>query len=132
MPACRVCNQMYPQQFMVRGNGPRHEVCSRCAIETGMVSEDEAPWAMTPELAAARRGVLARRWRSWGIASGLFLMWFAVVGPSGLFDGIPLVSGLFAWLLWIGVFAAIFVRSILTKPAFEAEWSRLVPGHDEA
>ena len=53
MPTCRLCFSVYPREQFIHGNGPRAQVCVRCGVEQGMVTEEEAaslyevdPWGL--------------------------------------------------------------------------------------
>ena len=141
MPSCRVCNGHYPQQFFIRGNGPRHEICSRCAVDTGLVEPEEAPWLLDEGLVNRRRAALRSKWLPWTVFWFGLLVWWLVLRPAGLLAMVP-VPGILgfeftlaSWLvgvpIWAGLFAAVFVMRILFEPARMARWDALVPSSND-
>ena len=58
-----MCTQNYPNSQFVSGNGPRYQVCVRCATENDMLAEGEETALYSDELVRARSALFARRFR---------------------------------------------------------------------
>ncbi|HJM55116.1 MAG TPA: hypothetical protein QGI72_02605 [Poseidonia sp.] len=88
MPACRHCGSTYPREFFIHGNGPRAQVCARCGLERGLVTEEEVPNLFDKQLSNARFSTVARRYSIFLYIPFLWALWgFALsnVEPWGLF-----------------------------------------------
>ena len=65
MPTCRICTQNYPLDQFVSGNGPRYQVCVRCAVDNDLVDREDAPQLYSDDIVKARTSLFARRYRMW-------------------------------------------------------------------
>ncbi len=99
MPTCGKCNQTYHQSHFVSGNGPRYLICGRCAVETGLVTVDEAPQFYSDELARARLVLYSKRYRPLAFTSAGWIL-FLTLGR-----GIELWSGVFFGTLLVATLA---------------------------
>ena len=54
MATCRLCKGQYPADQFIDGNGPRHLVCVRCAVEEGYLAAEEVPYLFDERTAMAR------------------------------------------------------------------------------
>ncbi|MDC3047933.1 MAG: hypothetical protein VX366_02755 [Candidatus Thermoplasmatota archaeon] len=71
MPTCRHCYSTYNRDQFIHGNGPRAQVCVRCGVEKGLVTEAEVASLYNKSTANARFSAIARRWSP--------LMWLTVL-----------------------------------------------------
>ena len=88
MPTCRLCFSVYNRDQFIHGNGPRAQVCVRCGVEQGMVTEEEAASLYDSSTANARFSALARRWSPLMWLSVLWIAWIVLlneVDPWGLY-----------------------------------------------
>ncbi len=120
MPTCRKCNQTYNQSHFISGNGPRYLICGRCAVETGLVTVDEAPQFYSDDLARARLVLYSKRYRPLAFTSAGWIL-FLTLGR-----GIELWSGVFFGTLLVATLATP-VLHFLGSARFNAELSRLTP-----
>ncbi len=120
MPTCRKCNQTYHQSHFVSGNGPRYLICGRCAVETGLVTADEAPQFYSDDLARARLVLYSKRYRPLAFTSAGWIL-FLTLGR-----GIELWSGVFFGTLVVATLVTP-VLHFLGSARFNAELSRLTP-----
>ena len=74
MPVCRMCTQNYPNSQFVSGNGPRYQVCVRCAAENDMLAEGETTSLYSDELLKSRSALFARRYRPWAFLGAGWLL----------------------------------------------------------
>ena len=120
MPTCRICTQNYPLDQFVSGNGPRYQVCVRCAVDNDLVDREDAPQLYSDDIVKARTSLFARRYRMWI---------FVLVGWPlylTLGRGIELWSAVFLLVLIICTLAAP-VMHYLGSVRFNAELARLSP-----
>ena len=120
MPTCRICTQNYPLDQFVSGNGPRYQVCVRCAVDNDLVDREDAPQLYSDDIVKARTSLFARRYRMWI---------FVLVGWPlylTLGRGIELWSSVFLVVLVICTLAAP-VMHFLGSVRFNAELARLSP-----
>ena len=75
MPTCRHCYCVYPREQFIHGNGPKAQVCVRCGVEKGLVSEEEVASLYNNSTANARFSALARRWSPLMWLSVLWIAW---------------------------------------------------------
>ena len=120
MAYCRLCKQNYPESQFVSGNGPRHLVCARCAIEHELADIDEVPQFYSDDLVKARFTLFSRRYRSW-MAIGIGWTLYFTLGNE-----IELWSNLFFTTLLLGTLATP-VLHFLGSSRFNAELSNLTP-----
>ena len=71
MPTCRHCYGTYSRDQFIHGNGPKTQVCVRCGVEKGLVTQDEAASLYDKSTANAGFSAMARRWSP--------LMWLPVL-----------------------------------------------------
>ena len=88
MPVCRMCTQNYPNSQFVSGNGPRYQVCVRCATENDMLAEGSSP-ILRRVSSDHVPALFARRFRPWGFLLAGWLLFFSFG------TGIELWSNLF-------------------------------------
>ena len=120
MPTCRICTQNYPLDQFVSGNGPRYQVCVRCAVDNDLVDRDDAPQLYSDDIVKARTSLFARRYRMWIF---VLLGWplYLTLGR-----GIELWSSVFLVVLVICTLAAP-VMHFLGSVRFNAELAKLSP-----
>ena len=118
MATCRLCRGVYPQEFFISGVGPRYLVCSRCGVEHGYVTEDEAPHLYDDKTARARMTVVGRRFAPflWIILG--WVLWALVFAGLPLWGKASLVILLFATL-------AVPVMYFLGGAKYQADIRRL-------
>ncbi len=120
MPTCRMCTQNYPLDQFVSGNGPRYQVCVRCAVDNDLVDREDAPQLYSDDIVKARTSLFARRYRMWI---------FVLIGWPlylTLGRGIELWSSVFLVTLVICTLAAP-VMHFLGSVRFNAELAKLSP-----
>ena len=86
MPICRLCSGTYPREFFIHGNGPNTQVCSRCGVEHGYVSKDEAANLYDDTLKSARLSTVTRRYRPFlylTVLWGLYITTVRSIDPWG-------------------------------------------------
>ena len=120
MPTRRKCNQTYHQSHFVSGNGPRYLICGRCAVESGLVTLEEAPQFYSNELARSRLVLYSKRYRPLAFTSAGWIL-FLTLGR-----GIELWSGVFFGTLLVATLATP-VLHFLGSARFKADLSRLTP-----
>ena len=120
MPICRICTQNYPLDQFVSGNGPRYQVCVRCAVDNDLVDREDAPQLYSDDIVKARTSLFARRYRMWIF---VLLGWplYLTLGR-----GIELWSSVFLVVLVICTLAAP-VMHFLGSVRFNAELAKLSP-----
>lgn len=120
MPTCRMCTQNYPNSQFISGNGPRYQVCVRCATENDMLAEGEQSNLYSDELAKSRSALFARRYRPWAFLGAGWILYLSFG------SGIELWSNLLLTTLVIGSLATP-VLHFLSKTKFRAELARITP-----
>ena len=120
MPTCRMCTQNYPLDQFVSGNGPRYQVCVRCAVDNDLVDREDAPQLYSDDIVKARTSLFARRYRMWIF---VLLGWplYLTLGR-----GIELWSSVFLVVLVICTLAAP-VMHFIGSVRFNAELAKLSP-----
>jgi len=86
MPICRLCSGTYPREFFIHGNGPNTPVCSRCGVEHGFVSKDEAANLYDDTLKSARLSTVTRRYRPFlylTVLWGIYITTVRSINPWG-------------------------------------------------
>ena len=94
MPICRLCSGTYPREFSIHGNGPNTQVCSRCGVEHGYISKDEAANLYDDTLKSARLSTVTRRYRPFlylTVLWGLYITTVRSIDPWGWYMLIMLV-----------------------------------------
>ena len=94
MPICRLCSGTYPREFFIHGNGPNTQVCSRCGVEHGYISKDEAANLYDDTLKSARLSTVTRRYRPFlylTVLWGLYITTVRSIEPWGWYMLIMLV-----------------------------------------
>tara|TARA_B100000123_G_scaffold216923_1_gene165409 strand:- start:73 stop:504 length:432 start_codon:yes stop_codon:yes gene_type:complete len=94
MPICRLCSGTYPREFFIHGNGPNTQVCSRCGVEHGYISKDEAANLYDDTLKSARLSTVTRRYRPFlylTVLWGLYITTVRSIDPWGWYMLIMLV-----------------------------------------
>ena len=123
MPTCRICSATYQREYFIHGNGPRAQVCVRCAVEQKLISKEEAVNLYDDKLRNARLSVVARRYSMFlyiPVLWTLWIMYLSSVKPWGIyFLLILIVLTLFA-PVWF------FIRST----QFAGDMARLTPAYD--
>jgi len=79
MPICRLCSGTYPREFFIHGNGPNTQVCSRCGVEHGFVSKDDAANLYDDTLKSARLSTITRRYRPFLYLTVLWTIYITTV-----------------------------------------------------
>lgn len=123
MPACRHCGSTYPREFFIHGNGPKTQVCVRCGVEQGLVSEDDVPVLFNKNTASARFSAVARRYSIFLYIPFLWTLWgmfLSDVEPWGLFFlGLLILLTLMAPVLFL-----------YRGGRFSGQMARLTPSYD--
>ncbi len=94
MPICRLCSGTYPREFFIHGNGPNTQVCSRCGVEHGYISKDEAANLYDDTLKSARLSTVTRRYRPFlylTVLWGLYITTVRSIDPWGWYMLIMMV-----------------------------------------
>ena len=120
MPTCRICTQNYTLDQIVSGNGPRYQVCVRCAVDNDLVDREDAPQLYSDDIVKARTSLFARSYRMWIF---VLLGWplYLTLGR-----GIERWSSVFLVVLVICTLAAP-VMHFLGSVRFNAELAKLSP-----
>jgi hypothetical protein len=120
MPTCRMCRSNYPRSQFVSGNGPRYQVCVRCALDHDLATPEDVPQLYSDELVKQRFTLFGRRYRPWiAVLSGWVLY-------NSFGRGIELWSNLFLATLIVGTLATPVLHYLGTA-RFGAELSKLTP-----
>jgi len=88
MPTCRLCSGTYTRELFIHGNGPNSQVCTRCGVEHGMVSKDNAPNLYDDTLKSARLSTVSRRYRPFlylTVLWGLYITTVRSISPWGMY-----------------------------------------------
>lgn len=123
MPTCRHCYGTYARGQFIHGNGPRAQVCVRCGVEKGLVTEDEVASLYDASTANARFSALARRWSP--------LMWLSVLWTAWIL----FLSDVDPWRLYALVLLVVFtlllpVYMIFFSSKHMAVMARLTPDYE--
>ena len=122
MPTCRFCSSVYPRNQFIHGNGPMAQVCVRCGLDKGMVSEEEAPSFYSAELSNSRFSIIARYWSPalWLVA--VWCAWAALLFPVEPW-------GLYTLVLLALATIALPIYMFLTRVKYLANIARLTPAY---
>ena len=120
MPTCRVCTQNYPLNQFVSGNGPRYQVCVRCAVENDLADSEDTPQLYSDEIVRARFSLFTRRYRM------CFFVFFGWTLYFSVGRGIELWSTALFLVLLLCTLAAP-VLHYLGSTRFNAELAKLTP-----
>ena len=122
MPTCRFCSSVYPRNQFIHGVGPRAQVCVRCGLDKGMVSEEEAPSFYSAELSNSRFSIIARYWSPalWLVA--VWCAWAALLFPVEPW-------GLYTLVLLALATLALPVYMFMTRVKYLANIARLTPAY---
>ena len=120
MPVCRMCTQNYPNSQFVSGNGPRYQVCVRCATENDMLAEGEETALYSDELVRLRSALYARRFRPWAFLLAGWVLFFSFG------SGIELWSNILLGTLILGTLVTP-VLHFMGSTKFRAELAALTP-----
>ena len=123
MPLCRSCNGTFNREQFIHGNGPRAQICVRCGVDQGLVSEEEAASLFAEELSAVRLSTISRRWGPIITLSIGWVLWI------GLLAGNPPWSLYVLGLLSLGTLVTPIVM-IAYGPKFRSDINRLTPAYD--
>ncbi|MCP2504078.1 MAG: hypothetical protein NLN65_02105 [Candidatus Poseidoniaceae archaeon] len=108
MPTCRHCSSTYSREQFIHGNGPKAQVCVRCGLEKGLVTEEDAANMYDDSLSSARLQIMARRYSIFMYIPLLWTLWILVlsdVSPWGwYFLGLLIILTLLApvWFIYRG------------------------------
>ena len=123
MPTCRICSSKYPRNYFIHGIGPRTQVCVRCGVEQGLVTEEEAPNLFNTSQKNARFSVVARRYSFFLYLPMLWIFWstsLSGVAPWGMYFLIVLILLTLLTPLWF----------IYRSSQFSGDMARLTPAYD--
>ena len=120
MPTCRMCTQNYPRNQFVTGNGPRYQVCVRCAVENDLAERDDTPQLYSDELVRARFSLFTRRYRIWFFVLFGWTLYFSIG------RGIEVWSTILFFVLLLCTIAAPLLH-FLGSTRFNAELAKLTP-----
>ena len=88
MPTCRYCLGTFSREQFIHGNGPRAQVCIRCAVEMKIATEEEIKNLYSDKLRNARLSLVARRYSMFLYIPVLWILWgmyISSVEPWGLY-----------------------------------------------
>ena len=123
MPTCRHCYSVYPREQFIHGIGPRTQVCVRCGLKKGLVTEEEVPSYYSKSIANSRFSAIARRWAPlvWlGILWTFWILYMIDVSPWNWYTLAILILGTLGAPLYIFIFST----------NYRATMSRLTPEYD--
>ena len=120
MPTCRMCTQNYPLNQFVSGNGPRYQVCVRCAVENDLAERDDTPQLYSDELVRARFSLFTRRYRIWFFVLFGWTLYFSIG------RGIEVWSTILFLVLLLCTLTAPVIH-FLGSTRFNAELAKLTP-----
>jgi len=123
MPTCRICSSKYPRNYFIHGVGPRTNVCVRCGVEEGFVTEEEAPTLFNTSQKNARFSAVARRYSFFLYLPMLWIFWstsLSGVAPWGMYFLIVLILLTLLTPLWF----------IYRSSQFSGDMARLTPAYD--
>tara|TARA_B100000214_G_scaffold374270_1_gene356537 strand:+ start:112 stop:498 length:387 start_codon:yes stop_codon:yes gene_type:complete len=123
MPTCRFCSGTYPREYFIHGNGPRAQVCVRCAVEKKLISKEEAVNLYDDKLRNARLSIVARRYSMFiyiPVLWTLWIMYLSSVKPWGIYFLLILIGLTLFAPVWF------FVRST----QFAGDMARLTPAYE--
>ncbi len=123
MPTCRFCSGTYPREFFIHGNGPRAQVCVRCAVEKKLISKEEAVNLYDDKLRNARLSIVARRYSMFlyiPVLWTLWIMFLSSVKPWGIYFLLILIALTLFAPVWF------FIRST----QFAGDMARLTPAYE--
>jgi hypothetical protein len=123
MPTCRHCSSKYPREYFVHGIGPLTQVCVRCGVELGLVTEEEAPTRFNTSQKNARFSVVARRYSFFLYLPILWIFWstsLSEVTPWGMYFLIILIVLTLITPLWF----------IYRSSQFSGDMARLTPAYE--
>lgn len=123
MPTCRLCSGTYPREFFIHGNGPNTQVCTRCGVEQGMISKEDATNLYDDTLKSARLSTVSRRYRPFlylSVLWGLYITTVRGISPWGTYMLIMLT------LLTL----ASLVLFITSGAKYTSTLSRLTPEYE--
>mgnify|MGYP001402365154 FL=1 len=123
MPICRLCSGTYPREFFIHGNGPNAQVCSRCGVEQGYVSKDEAANLYDDALKSARLSTVTRRYRPFlylTVLWGLYITTVRSIDPWGWY-----------MLIMLALLTLASIVLFLTSAArYSSTLARLTPDYE--
>ncbi|MBI99241.1 MAG: hypothetical protein CMB71_03625 [Euryarchaeota archaeon] len=123
MPICRLCSGTYPREFFIHGNGPNTQVCSRCGVEQGYVSKDEAANLYDDALKSARLSTVTRRYRPFlylTVLWGLYITTVRSIDPWGWY-----------MLIMLALLTLASIVLFLTSAArYSSTLARLTPDYE--
>ena len=120
MTTCRMCTQNYPSSQFVSGNGPRYQVCVRCAVENDLVDAEEVPQLYSDDLAKSRLALFGRRYRLWFFIGAGWLLYLTLGNDIELWSNVFLVALVIVTL-------ATPVLHLLGSARFKDELAKLTP-----
>jgi hypothetical protein len=123
MPTCRICSSKYPRNYFIHGVGPRTNVCVRCGVEQGFVTEEEAPTLFNNSQKNARFSAVARRYSFFLYLPVLWIFWstsLSGVKPWGMYFLIVLILLTLLTPLWF----------IYRSSQFSGDMARLTPAYE--
>jgi hypothetical protein len=123
MPTCRHCSSIYPRSYFIHGVGPRAQVCVRCGVEKGLVTEEEAPTLFNNSQRNARFGIVARRYSFFLYLPMLWIFWsvfLSEVNPWGMYFLVALIVLTLLTPVWF----------IYRSTQFSGDMARLTPAYD--
>jgi hypothetical protein len=120
MPTCRLCKSSYSSDQFIDGNGPRHLVCVRCAVDEGYLAAEDVSNLYDDQTAKARMSLLARRY---GPIFWLFVCWTLW---ALLFQGIELWTTLTMGALILATLG-VPIMFFLRTAKFQAQLRQLTP-----
>lgn len=123
MPSCRFCYSFYPREQFIHGNGPRKDVCVRCGLDKGMVTEDEVPSYFSEGVANSRLNLIARRYSPFFWLAALWTAWIIYLRPLELW-------GLFSLIILALLTLATPIGFILSSAKFEATLKKMTPDYE--
>ena len=123
MPTCRHCGSTYPREFFIHGNGQYAQVCVKCGVNLGLVSDKEVPVLFDKGTTSARFSTVARRYSIFLYLPFLWILWGSTL--SGIQPW-----GLFFLILLILLTLIAPVLFIYRGGQYSGDMARLTPNYD--
>ena len=120
MATCRLCKGQYPDDQFIDGNGPRYQICVRCAVEMGYLPAEDVPGYYDDRTAKARMSLFARRYGPiFWLLSG-WVIWVLFFQGFEICSTLILVTLLLSTLL-------VPLQFFLRSAKFKAQLRQLTP-----
>ncbi len=122
MPTCRLCGFTGSRINFIHGNGPRKDVCAKCGVEKGLISEDEAKNLYSNNVANARLNLVSRRWAPFFWIGILWITWILFIKNVEIWNWV-ILGILILFTLTLPLFL------IITSAKFSAKMNDVTPDY---